>query len=99
MAVAAGMSLLLILPLALAASAGHGYLAPVGFLILALALSQIIIVTGYGEYFPGRCRLCILEWWVPSCSSKVVQLCQRNPDRPGRELGTIAWWELADQAG
>ena len=99
MAVAAGMSLLLILPLALAASAGHGYLAPVGFLILAMALSQIIIVTGYGEYFP---------WSVPALYTGMV-----GPELAHLEwfsfasviltgvagmLGTIAWWELADQA-
>jgi len=99
LAVAAGMSILLILPMALAASAGHGYLAPVGALILALALSQIIIVTGYGEYFP---------WSVPALYTGMV-----GPELAHLEwfsfasviitgllgvAGTIAWWELADQA-
>ena len=97
--VAAGMSILLIMPMALAASAGHGYLAPVGALILALALSQIIIVTGYGEYFP---------WSVPALYTGMV-----GPELAHLEwfsfasviltgvvgvVGTIAWWELADQA-
>lgn len=99
MAVAAGMSIMLILPLALVASAGHGYLAPVGALILALALSQIIIVTGYGEYFP---------WSVPALYTGMV-----GPELSHLEwfsfasviltgaagvIITIAWWELADQA-
>lgn len=99
MAVAAGMSILLVLPIALAASAGHGYLAPVGALILALALSQIIIVTGYGEYFP---------WSVPALYIGMV-----GPELSHLEwfsfasvigtgllgvVGTVLWWELADQA-
>ena len=99
MAVAAGMSILLILPLALAASAGHGYLAPVGALILAMALSQIIIVIGYGEYFP---------WSVPALFTGMVgpELAQLEWFSFASVIatgllgitGTLAWWELADQA-
>jgi ABC-2 type transport system permease protein len=99
MAVAAGMTILLILPMALAASAGHGYLASVGALILAMALSQIIIVTGYGEFFP---------WSVPALYTGMVgpELAQLGwfsyagviLTGVAGVFGTLAWWELADQA-
>jgi ABC-2 type transport system permease protein len=98
LAVAAGMTILLVLPFAFFASAGHGYLTPVGALILAMALSQIIIVTGYGEYFPWSVpalyvgmvgpELAHLEWF--SFASVILAGLVGI-------AGTLAWWELADQ--
>ena len=97
-AVAAGLTIILILPFAFIASAGHGYLTPVGALILAMVLTQIIIITGYGEYFPWSVpalyvgmvgpELAHLEWF--SFASVIVTGLLGI-------AGTLAWWELADQ--
>lgn len=39
-------------PVAFFAIVGEGYLAPLGFVALALVLAQIIAATGFGYYFP-----------------------------------------------
>lgn len=50
-------------PVAFFASYGGGYLAPLGFVIITLVLSQIVAAAGFGEYFP---------WSVPALYSGVV---------------------------
>ena len=90
--VSAVLTISLITPIAFFASAGHGYLPPMGATILALFLAQIVAVAGYGEYFP---------WSIPALYS------QGNPIELVSYLivflagiigavGTFLWWELAD---
>lgn len=50
-------------PVAFFASYGGGYMAPLGFVVFTLVLSQIIAAAGFGEYFP---------WSVPALYSGVV---------------------------
>lgn len=50
-------------PVAFIASAGRGYLLPLGFAILMLILAQILGATGWGRFFP---------WAVPSLYSKIA---------------------------
>ncbi|MEV4514197.1 ABC transporter permease [Dactylosporangium sp. NPDC049525] len=97
---AAGMTLLLTFPFALAASAGRGYLAAVGALFGAVFSAQIVAALGYGAYFP---------WSVPALYTGVT-----GPD--GQHAGwwspitvaavgvvavgaTVRWWRRADQTG
>src|SRR5699024_12038426 len=47
-------------PVAFFASYGGGYMAPLGFVVFTLVLSQIIAAAGFGEYFP---------WSVPALYS------------------------------
>jgi ABC-type transport system involved in multi-copper enzyme maturation permease subunit len=54
------LTILLGTPIAFFAMWGRGYLAPLGFVALALVFSQIIAATGYGYYFP---------WSVPGLFS------------------------------
>ena len=58
--VAAGMTLLLMTPVAFIASMGRGYLPPLGWAVLTIFLSQIIAATGWGDWFP---------WSVPALFS------------------------------
>jgi ABC-2 type transport system permease protein len=98
LAIAAGLTIALVTPIAFVASAGRGYLAPMGAAILALILAQIVAAAGWGEYFP---------WAVPALLAGMSGV-------PTTELGaisygivlltslagmiaTFAWWELADQ--
>jgi ABC-2 type transport system permease protein len=56
----AGVTLLTITlgpPIAFIASAGRGYLAPMGAAILAVLLAQVIAAIGWGHFFP---------WSVPA---------------------------------
>lgn len=97
-AVMAILTLALVLPVAWVASAGRGYLPPVGFMILTVFLAQVIALLGWGAYFP---------WSVPALLSGAA-------GSGGQELGvvsyllvmlaglagfagTLAWWQLADQ--
>lgn len=87
------LTVALMTPVAFFASAGRGYLAPMGFAMLTLFLAQIVGVAGYGEYFP---------WAVPALFSGgkslgaasfviVALLCLA-----GMAI-TLIWWERADQ--
>jgi ABC-2 type transport system permease protein len=93
MVVPALLTLLLVTPIAFFACLGHGYLAPFGVMILAVALAQIIAVLGWGEYFP---------WAIPGLYSQgealgaVSYLIVILTSLAGG-AGTLAWWQLADQ--
>jgi ABC-2 type transport system permease protein len=96
---AAGMTLLLMTPVAFIASTGRGYLPPLAWTILTIFFSQIVAATGWGEWFP---------WSVPALFSGVVgprveQLGLHSylivvfTSLAG--LGaTFYWWRNADQA-
>ena len=58
--VTAGMTLLLMTPVALIASLGRGYLPPLGWAVLTIFFAQIIAATGWGDWFP---------WAVPALFS------------------------------
>lgn len=94
---AAGLTVLLVTPVAWAASAGRGYLAPIGGMVLTLVLAQVLAATGWGVYFP---------WSVPALGSGIA-----GADTPelgslsylmvalvggAGVAGTLAWWEWAD---
>lgn len=83
-------------PIAFLASYSQGYLAPLGFVIIAVVLSQIVAAAGFGAYFPwaipalygGLTGESILRW------SGVIIVCLTSL------LGffsTLYWWLLADQ--
>lgn len=59
----AGMTLLLMTPVAFIASMGRGYLPPLGWAVLTIFFSQVIAATGWGDWFP---------WSVPALFSGVV---------------------------
>jgi ABC-2 type transport system permease protein len=56
----AGMTLLLMTPVAFIASMGRGYLPPLGWAVLTIFFAQIIAATGWGDWFP---------WSVPALFS------------------------------
>ncbi|MGE5830341.1 MAG: ABC transporter permease [Micromonosporaceae bacterium] len=95
----AGMTWLLVSVLALAASAGRGYLAAVGVMFLVLFLAQIIAALGYGHVFP---------WSVPGVFSGLSGTDTPPVGVPGFVLvglvgiagvaATLLWWATADQS-
>lgn len=97
-AISACLTILLVTPIAFFASAGRGYLPPMGAAILFVVLAQIIAAAGWGEYFP---------WSIPalfsglagegyadlgSISFLIVLLTSI-----GGLIATLAWWQMADQ--
>lgn len=90
--IAALLTIALVTPVAFFASAGHGYLAPLGFAFLMLLLAQVVAVAGWGEYFP---------WSIPALYAQgeplglisyviVAATCVVG------FAATWGWWELAD---
>lgn len=98
LAITACLTVALVTPIAFVASAGHGYLPPLGVAIFALILAQIIAATGWGEYFP---------WSVPALRAGLAGTQSANLGLASYllvivtslagMLGTFAWWKLADQ--
>lgn len=97
-AITACLTIALVTPIAFSASAGHGYLPPVGVAILAVILAQVVAATGWGEYFP---------WSVPALRTGVAGPQYANLGMISYVIviltslagmiGTFVWWELADQ--
>lgn len=95
---AAGLTIALMPPVALLASAGRGYLLPLGWAILTLFLAQILAATGWGSWFP---------WSVPALFSglagpRSAQLGAHSHVLValvslGGLAATFAWWLRADQ--
>jgi len=84
---------------ALFASAGRGYLPPLGWTFFTGALAQIAAVLGWGDWFP---------WSVPALLSgmagpRAEQLGPHSYLLVGLAFiagvaATLAWWRSADQA-
>jgi len=98
-AVTASLNIALVVPLALAASAGRGYLPPIGAMFLAIFMAQVIAALGWGAYFP---------WSVPALFSGAAGPELRRLGTSSYLLvvltgiagvaGTLAWWRYADHA-
>lgn len=91
------LTAMLMSPVALVASAGRGYLPPLGFAFLTVALAQITAVMGWGDWFP---------WAVPALYSGMAGA----GTLPGAHsyvlviltclvgvTATVWWWQCADQ--
>jgi ABC-2 type transport system permease protein len=97
-AVAALLTILLCTPVALFASFGRGYLAPVGFVILALGISQFVAALGFAQYFP---------WSIPmlyagaagaeSAQLGIISYVILFLTSILGLIGTLARWRYADQ--
>lgn len=97
--VGAGMLTLALMPfVALLASVGRGYLPPFGWTILTLFLANIIVYTGWGDWFP---------WAVPALYSgaagpRLEQVGLHSYGLVAATLvlglvSTLLWWRWADQ--
>ena len=94
----AGMTLILMTPVAFIASMGRGYLPPLGWTILTIFFSQIVAATGWGDWFP---------WSVPALFSGVVGPRAEQLGIHSYVLVILAgmtglaatfwWWRYADQ--
>jgi ABC-2 type transport system permease protein len=92
-AITALLTIALVTPIGFFASAGHGYLPPIGIVILAMALAQVIGVTGRGEYFPWAIPVLYSQGETLGAISFVIVILTSIAGI----AGTFLWWELADQ--
>jgi ABC-2 type transport system permease protein len=97
-AATACLTMALATPIAFFASAGRGYLPPMGVAIVAVILAQVSAAAGWGDYFP---------WSVPAlyagmAGPEYAQLGMVSyvivilASLAGM-IGTFVWWEWADQ--
>jgi len=91
--ITAGLTIAVVTPIIFFASAGHGYLPPLGVAILAIFLAQIVGIAGWGEYFP---------WSIPALYSQgmsfgMVSYVIVVLTGVAGISGTFVWWELVDQ--
>ncbi len=93
-AVAVCLVIAVVLPFALFASVGRGYLLPMGVAVLSLIMANLVIVVGWAEYFPwavpllysqGGSPLPPVSYWIVFFTSLAGM------------LATYLWWTYADQ--
>jgi ABC-2 type transport system permease protein len=93
-AITAGLVIAAIMPFALFASVGRGYLLPLGVAVLTLMMANLVVIVGWGEYFPwavpglyaqGKSPLTPISYWIVFLTGLAGV------------LGTYLWWKYADQ--
>ena len=93
-AITACLVIATVLPFALFASVGRGYLLPMGVAILSLIMANLVMVLGWGEYFP---------WAVPGLVAQGAHLSPASYwivllTGLAGILVTYLWWMRADQS-
>jgi ABC-2 type transport system permease protein len=93
-AITACLMIAVVVPFALFASVGRGYLLPVGVAILALIMANLVVVAGWGEYFPWAVPMLHAQGKGPltTLSYGIVFLTGL-----AGMIGTYLWWKFADQ--
>jgi ABC-2 type transport system permease protein len=83
-----------VLPFALFASVGRGYLLPMGVAVLTLIMANFMMVVGWAEYFPwavptlfsqGDNSLTPISFWIVFFTSLAGM------------IATYLWWKYTDQ--
>jgi ABC-2 type transport system permease protein len=83
-----------VMPFALFASVGRGYLLPMGVAVLTLITANLVTVVGWAEYFPwaipilfsqGDSSLAPISYWLVILTGLAGM------------LATYVWWKYADQ--
>jgi ABC-2 type transport system permease protein len=94
-AITACLVIAVVMPFAFFASIGRGYLLPIGVAILALIMANLVVVVGWGEYFP---------WAVPGLYAQgrgyLVPTSYPIAMLTGLVgiIVTYLWWKYADQS-
>lgn len=93
LAITAILTMAVVTPIIFFASFGHGYLAPVGVMLLAVGLAQVFTIIGYGEYFPWSISGIYAQGGGLGTVSIIIVVltCLAGV------TGTLFWWEFADQ--
>ena len=95
LAITAGLAITVVLPFALFASVGRGYLLPIGVAVLTLMLTNLVAIAGWGEFFPwaipglyaqGKDALSPISFWIVVMTGL------------GGMVATYVWWKYTDQS-
>ncbi len=91
---AGGLVTLAALPFAYFASAGRGYLLPIGMGVLAVMAANLIVVLGWGEYFPWSIPALYAQGESPLAPVSFAIVAATG--LVGVAI-TYLWWKHADQ--
>jgi ABC-2 type transport system permease protein len=93
-AITSGLVIAAMLPFAFFASLGRGYLLPIGVCFMALILANLVMAAGWGLYFPWAILAIYAQGKeaLPLASFAIVLLTGLVG-----LVGTVAWWQCADQ--
>jgi len=92
--ITAGLVIVVVMPFALFASIGRGYLLPLGMAVLLLMMTNLVAIAGWGDYFPwavpglyaqGKSSLASISYWIVLLTGL------------GGMIATYLWWKFADQ--
>jgi ABC-2 type transport system permease protein len=92
--VTAALTISVVLPFALLASIGRGYLLSIGAAVLTLMVTNVVALIGWGEYFPWAVpglhiqepsSLTPISYWIVVLTSLAGM------------VATYLWWKYADQ--
>jgi ABC-2 type transport system permease protein len=92
--IAGGLAIVAAAPFALFASVGRGYLLPLGAALLMAMLTNLVVLAGWGEYFPwavpglyaqGKIPLGPISYWLVVLTGLAGMAV------------TYVWWKYADQ--
>jgi ABC-2 type transport system permease protein len=93
-AITSCLTIVTILPFALFASVGRGYMLPMGAAVLLLITANMLMITGWAEYFPyailliyaqGESPLAPISYWIVLLTGLAGM------------IATYFWWKYADQ--
>ena len=93
-AITSGLALAVILPLALPASVGRGYLLPIAALIFIMMLVNLTQILGVAEYFPWAVPMLYTAGKPPLGPISYVIVMATGLAGMGLTWG---WWKYADQ--
>ncbi len=94
-AITACLAIAVVMPFALFASVGRGYLLPIGLAILTLMMTNVVAIAGWGDYFPwalpglyvqGKSSLAPISYWIVFLTGLAGM------------IATYLWWMTADQS-
>ncbi len=92
--ISACLVILVVMPFALFASMGRGYLLPLGMAVLLVMMTNFVAIAGWGEYFPwavpalfaqGKSVLAPVSYWIVFLTGLAGIII------------TYLWWKYADQ--
>jgi ABC-2 type transport system permease protein len=92
--IAAFLTIAVVMPFALFASMGRGYLLPIGTAILAVMMGNLSAIIGWGEYFPwaipglyaqAKSHFSPISFWIVILTGFAGM------------TATYLWWEYSDQ--
>jgi ABC-2 type transport system permease protein len=94
-AITACLVFAVVVPFALLASVGRGYLLPLGAAILTLIMANLVAIAGWGDYFPWGIPGMYAQGKesLPAISYLIVVLTGL-----AGAVATYLWWKFADQS-